>query len=880
MKRKDGRLRFLQECKRNNVLPRFVTNNIRTERIFRTMSQQEVQKREQYSMSVLKDVIRSEFGERRQAIERAHRACEEMLSYSKEDYLFTRNLKQKAIAHEVTASRKRLNKKLAALLAEKSRSAQSSLALRKVTPKRDRVICIDTELTDVERTLLCRGPKFVTSRGRLSRGGLRELESEIETMACAQRREIISRNEREQDATIGNRNVDTNSEKPKTVPSILTQPKIRKLRSSCQVSQPDMTDPNLERNLARLRDTVLRAYKRHKSVRCNTTKEEREAMIELKRKNVIIKCSDKSKCLVVMNRESYQNKVEQILGDVESYEESDMTADALEKNVREGLKWVTSLKNLPTSVYQGLFPKDTRLPEFYGLPKVHKLGMPLRPVVAAFGGPFAAISILMERMLNQLLQFTTAHIANTREACQSLEQAFPDLQVPENTIIVTMDVVALYPSIPTQDGIEAVIQKLEKHSDSIDTLGLSTKDIRYLLKLILTNNYFTFGEKVYRQKRGIAMGNHLAPPLAIIFMDSIEQKMLRTAEKQPAVYKRYVDDGIMVWTHGEEALEVFIAHCNKQHPDIRFTWDRTSENQMVSYMDMEIGISVNNMIEYRMFQKPSDSGVNLSYHSAIPMATKMAVAVQQFRRASMLSSNMTRKEESLAKIETLLGENGYPPDAVAQARRLSEKPPKQQWKRRDESCITLRLPFLSDELHQQVNKAIRKIKLPLTLRLVYRQGTSLKRQLVRSAFAPPSCKIHALFLQQQQAAKRSRGKPRNDCLSCQAGLRRTSCDAKGVVYSLKCQLCDAEYVGETKRTARARIMEHHMHARNKTANTPWGEHMRTHHPREVVSKEPVFGDALILAQTERDITRKVREAVEIRDREPAINRCKGWRLTV
>ena len=85
-----------------------------------------------------------------------------------------------------------------------------------------------------------------------------------------------------------------------------------------------------------------------------------------------------------------------------------------------------------------------------------------------------------------------------------------------------MDVVALYPSIPIKDGVEAVLDKLDEHEEEIDTGGLSRDEIESLLSLVLQNNCFKFGEKVYRQKKGVAVGNHLAPPLsfAILFMDN------------------------------------------------------------------------------------------------------------------------------------------------------------------------------------------------------------------------------------------------------------------------------------------------------------------------------------------------------------------------
>ena len=66
-----------------------------------------------------------------------------------------------------------------------------------------------------------------------------------------------------------------------------------------------------------------------------------------------------------------------------------------------------------------------------------------------------------------------------------------------------------------------------------------------------------------------------------------------------------------------------------------------------------------------------------------------------------------------------------------------------------------------------------------------------------------------------------------------------------------------------------------MQARNNTPNTPRGDHMRLNHAELEIAKTPVFCNATILATTNREVTRKVREAIEIRDRRPSVNKCKG-----
>ena len=54
--------------------------------------------------------------------------------------------------------------------------------------------------------------------------------------------------------------------------------------------------------------------------------------------------------------------------------------------------------------------------------------------------------------------------------------------------------------------------------------------------------------------------------------------------------------------------------------------------------------------------------------------------------------------------------------------------------------------------------------------------------------------------------------------------------------------------------------------------------MTEYHPLEVVQKAPVFHNASVIATVNGEVTRKVREAIEIRDRKPLINKSKGLHL--
>ena len=115
---------------------------------------------------------------------------------------------------------------------------------------------------------------------------------------------------------------------------------------------------------------------------------------------------------------------------------------------------------IPDSDYQRLLPHHSRTAVFYGLPKTHKAGNPLRPIVSSCGDPLDKLSWFVQQILTQLLAFIPAHLTNTYEYLMRLTDKFP-LKLPPGGIVFSLDVCNLYGSIPVQEGINAVVEQLE-----------------------------------------------------------------------------------------------------------------------------------------------------------------------------------------------------------------------------------------------------------------------------------------------------------------------------------------------------------------------------------------------------------------------------------
>ena len=118
--------------------------------------------------------------------------------------------------------------------------------------------------------------------------------------------------------------------------------------------------------------------------------------------------------------------------------------------------------------------------------------------------------------------------------------------LPENSILVTADVVGLYSSISHELGLKALEEALEKR----ESKQISTDDLTKLTKFVLQNNYFKFNGEVKQQTSGTAIGTNLATLYACIFIDQVESEFLKTQQHQPLVWFRYIDDIFFIWTLG------------------------------------------------------------------------------------------------------------------------------------------------------------------------------------------------------------------------------------------------------------------------------------------------------------------------------------------
>jgi len=116
-------------------------------------------------------------------------------------------------------------------------------------------------------------------------------------------------------------------------------------------------------------------------------------------------------------------------------------------------------------------------------------------------------------------------------------------------------------------------------------------------------------------------------------------------------------------------------------------------------------------------------------------------------------------------------------------------------------------------------------------------------------------------------------------VACQSNAPEAACLTKDAIYCLACRECTDTYNGETERSFGTRIKEHNDDARNRVPGKPWGDHYRSKHPEvHLALGTSAFSEASVIAVEPDRARRKIREALEIRNRKPEVNMNAGWSL--
>ena len=132
-----------------------------------------------------------------------------------------------------------------------------------------------------------------------------------------------------------------------------------------------------------IRAKVSLTLQNSKPPKDNLSKDERKALKELQSDtSIVILPADKGRSTVILNREDYLGKCTDHIKNVYiNYLKKDPITKIKTKTLKQ-LKILRDKKFIHNKLYHNLKPTDSPSPRFYSQPKMHKPGVPIRPILS------------------------------------------------------------------------------------------------------------------------------------------------------------------------------------------------------------------------------------------------------------------------------------------------------------------------------------------------------------------------------------------------------------------------------------------------------------------------------------------------------------------
>ncbi len=644
-----------------------------------------------------------------------------------------------------------------------------------------------------------------------------------------------------------------------------------------------------------------------------------------RQKETIFVEADKGAGMILLDRPKFLEKIYgDILNDTNTYEE--VTQEKVEKVEEDFLSLLKEQKDLGDMFSEealGVVEADPVIPRMFGLPKLHKNGNPMRPVVSCVKSVLARSGSLLDNVTKPAVSSGWQYLKDSTTTIQYLESRYQDLRKKfraDEIYVVSFDVVAFYPSVPHDLALRAFEEAREKLEISEEQF----RSLKKILKFHLENAYFKFDGKFFRQKTGLPIGSSIGGPIACLALAKEEDRLLEELKaSNPDLaeifewYRRYLDDSVLMFgaTSREEAnrtAERLYVLLKGMNPAFDFTSTGAVKNLVVLDISIECqeeGLRLKN------YQKPTDKRTLLAASSSHPDHVKRAIPYSVALRMRRLCTE--ESDFRLALVDqawALLGRGHKEEHILDGFTRAVLKPRSEalQKKTRNDTKNTVRFVTTYDP-RINVEKAFKRLQKEkavlekttqgthlkdFRLQLAFRNALNLRRLLVNKeprdetkvvekfegfSRCQEKCvfckdikdditvkKVPAIFYEKLQ-----QGDSRRKILS-ELKIPSADCSTKNLVYLCGCLTCGLFYVGETGNSLNQRCARHRQQPPDREKHLQdgpdknWSE-VRRHFASENHSKAFWVAPIAVFPEDSPDSFRKKREAFWIRKLRPVLN---------
>ena len=616
----------------------------------------------------------------------------------------------------------------------------------------------------------------------------------------------------------------------------------------------------------RNRDTTLDNYidflakqplEGNDNTKYNLTAEEQNALRQLKEDNdIIIKEADKGGAFVIMDTKYYQEQMDKMLGNTDTYKqlshykENDVKKK-LEKFVKKYSKCLTSSEQKYISSF------DMKTSNIYGLPKIHKSKMindaitaqkseyihvknvedlKFRPIIAGPICPTSHLSAFLDEILKPMLPHVQSYVRDDQDFLLKL-----DRNITEDTVLATFDVESLYTNIDHQIGKEAISFWIDKYKEKIPQ-RMNRNLIIEALDIVLKNNTFIFNNTLFLQLIGTAMGTKMAPTYANLVLGYLELKLYSECERLHGLefrqfiekgWKRYLDDGYITWNNTFGNIQLLEDLLNNLHKSIRFTSENNKDR--IPFLDILIIANSQQMkLITDIFHKKTDTFNYLPFNSCHPRHIKKNIPYTLARRIRFLAEDESTRDLRFKELKTRLLSKGYPEwiidCGIDKAKHLKPDELYSTKQKKENGIIAV-------STHNPNNNSLDKL-IKGTINILNTSGkmndVMTNKRITFAKRQPKNLKgllSRAAFTNQQDTTQARVTKCGKNCETCKLLIEGSSihmtttdedftvrynmnCESKNLIYIITCDGCNEQYIGETGNELKTRMTTHRQHIRD------------------------------------------------------------------
>ena len=572
--------------------------------------------------------------------------------------------------------------------------------------------------------------------------------------------------------------------------------------------------------------------------------------------------ADKGGAPVWMDKEFYKSLMEDKLSS-STYEKLDRNEDyfvniELKKFVKKYKKMLTKKERLAITNY------DYKSANIYGLPKLHKstlikeaikncdnicLHLPkpcdltLRLIFGGPKSPTTGLANLVDLLLKPYLTKIEAKVIDVFHFLRKMPTFEKD--VLPFIEMWTVDVKDMYPSIDHNLGLKAINYWIEMYPELLPS-RFSKNFVLEALTFVLKNNTGYFNGNFYRQKIGTATGIKPAGTYADLVMGYLEIKLFSKLKSHKGTkiahyfwqhYRRYLDDGQIMWDSRLGNFNDVFNLMNELHPMLKFTSERSFEKLI--YLDI-ILYKTDNCIKTEIYHKETDVDTVLPYDSCHPRHILRNIPFNAARRIKTLTDDPKKVEYNFDKLRQKFIKAKYPlgiiETAIDSARKLTTSELRCT-KNKEENINVLAFVHTYDpslpQLAPLVKECISRIYKNREVKHIFKDIRFINSQ--REPLSLRGILHHSKFDESSQARDGSIIQKCNfrGCRSCEDILEIDSyyfrnsgitynikhpmtCTARNVIYATICKNCGCTYVGETI-NLRSRMSAHRSNSKTLDA---------------------------------------------------------------